>query len=87
MKPCACWCLSDAPYEHQRPSPIAHLRGRLRAQTYEPRDVPGSFLGLLGPKGPVVGLFLRAPEPEPYFRQPPLVARELTPVCHGWELF
>ena len=26
-KPRACWCSSDAPYEHQRPSPIAHFGG------------------------------------------------------------
>jgi len=39
-----------------------------------PAMQPGSFLGLLGPRGSVVGLFVRAHEPDTHFGHPPLVA-------------
>ena len=39
-----------------------------------PAIQPGSFLGLLGLRGPVVGLFVRAHEPDTHFRNPSLVA-------------
>ena len=59
-KTCACWCSSDAPYEHQRPSPIAHFGGRLRVTTCkprnmptcEPRNVPGVFPAVIGTERP-----------------------------------
>ena len=47
-KPCACWCSSDAPYEHQPPVPIAHFGGRLHVTTCEPCDVPGVLPGVIG---------------------------------------
>ena len=39
-----------------------------------PAMCPGSFLGLLGPNGPIVGLFVRMCKPEPCFQYPPLMA-------------
>ena len=39
-----------------------------------PATQPGSFLGLLGPRGPVVVVFVRAHEPDTHFRHPSLVA-------------
>ena len=47
-KPCASWCSSDAPYEHQPPVPIAHFGPRLRALVCESRDVPGVLPGVIG---------------------------------------
>ena len=44
----ACWCSSDALYEHQPPVPIAHFGGRLRVTTCERRDVPGVLPGVIG---------------------------------------
>ena len=39
-----------------------------------PATSPGSFLGLLGPRDPVVGVFVRVHEPDTHFRHPSLVA-------------
>ena len=69
------------------PSPSRILDPNCAPPPANPATCPVSFLGLLGPKDPVVGVFVRAREPEPCFRHPPLVAREFTPVCHGWKLF
>ena len=69
--PLTFWLRVRWPIRPHAPLPHRAIRRPIsQGPPVRPAIQPGSFLGLLGPRGPVVGLFVRAHEPDTHFRHP-----------------